>query len=72
MAEDTCAEPKLTLAELCTAIAEGRVDYTLRNGCYQMWRRDVQRLRLDLEEPRLPLSLYPAACDMLGDSVGAS
>jgi hypothetical protein len=67
MAEDTRVETKLTVAELCEAIAEGRVGYTVRDGCYQVKSSDARRLRLDLDDPLLDLSLRPEAFDALGD-----
>ena len=66
MAEDTRAETnmKLTIGELCEAIAEGRVDYTVRDGCYQVKPSDARRLSLDLP-PR------PEACDACEEEMGA-
>lgn len=72
MAEDTRADvEKLTLAELCAAIAEGRVSYTLHDGCYRVTRRDVSRLRLDLDDPMLQRSLRPESYGALSHSADA-
>lgn len=71
MVEDTRADAKLTLAELCEAIAEGRVGYTLHDGCYQVKPTDARRLRLDLDDPLLDLSPHPELYDLLGDEAEA-
>lgn len=71
MAEDTRADAKLTLAELCEAIAEGRVGYTVHDGCYQVKPTDVRRLRLDMDDPLLDLSLRPEALDTYEEEMGA-
>lgn len=71
MAEDTRADTRLTLAELCAAIAEGRVGYTVRDGCYQVKPTDARRLRLDLDDPLLDLSLHPEALDTYEEEMGA-
>jgi hypothetical protein len=48
-------DQQLTLGELCEAIADGRVEYTVEDGCYQVARRDVRRLEPKLELPLLDL-----------------
>ncbi|MGH2515546.1 MAG: hypothetical protein ACRDHP_07805 [Ktedonobacterales bacterium] len=64
MAEDTRADAKLTLAELCEAIAEGKVGYTVHDGCYQVKPTDARRLRLDQDDPLLDLWSCPEGADM--------
>lgn len=73
MAEDTRADTntKLTLGELCEAIVEGRVDYTVRDGCYQVKPSDARRLSLDLDDPLLDLLPRPEACDTCEEEMGA-
>lgn len=70
MAEDARNEASLTLAELCQAIAEGRVGYTVRDGCYQVKRTDARRLALDLDLPPLDFSMRPGLFDALADEAG--
>lgn len=73
MAEDTRADTntKLTLGELCEAIVEGRVDYTVRDGCYQVKPGDARRLSLDMGDPQLDLSPRPEAYDSCQEEMGA-
>lgn len=72
MAEDTRSDSNMTLAELCQAIAAGRVGYTLRDGCYQVKCTDARRLALNLDEnhPLLDFSAQPELFDALADEVG--
>lgn len=72
MAEDARDEASLTLAELCQAISEGRVGYTVRDGCYQVKRTDARRLALDLDLdlPPLDFSVRPDLFDALADEAG--
>lgn len=73
MAEDTCADTnaKLTIGELCEAIAEGRVDFTVRDGCYQVKPGDARRLSLALDDPLLDLSPRPEIEDALSGTAEA-
>ena len=62
MATDTRKDQQLTLADLCEAIAEGEVPFTLSDGAYQVSRRELRRLRdlgRDLGEARgiIPIEL---------------
>lgn len=59
MSDDIRKEQQLTLAELCQAIDDGRVDYTLRDGCYQVRPAAARRLRLDID---------PALVDVLSSA----
>ncbi len=47
----------LTIADLCEAIAEHEVPYTLRDGQYQLTGRDLRRLRRAQDDADLPLAL---------------
>ena len=47
----------LTIADLCEAIAEHEVPYTLRDGQYQLTGRDLRRLRRAQDAADLPLAL---------------
>lgn len=49
MSDDIRTEQQLTLAELCQAIDDGRVDYTLCDGCYQVKPTAARRLQLDID-----------------------
>lgn len=55
MTDDTRTDHKLTFADLCQAIEDGRVDYTRRNGCYQVKRTSVRRLQLDIDSAILDI-----------------
>lgn len=55
MTDDTRKDQQLTLADLCQALEDGRVDYTLRDGCYQVKPTAVRRLRLDLDTTMLDI-----------------
>lgn len=62
MATDTRKDQQLTLADLCEAIAEGEVPFTLSDGAYQVSRRELRRLR-ELGEARgiIPIELLAGA-----------
>ena len=45
MATDTRKDQQLTLADLCEAIAEGQLPFTLSDGAYQVSHRELRRLR---------------------------
>ncbi len=45
MATGTRKDQQLTLADLCEAISEGQVPFTLSDGAYQVSRRELRRLR---------------------------
>jgi hypothetical protein len=47
MATDTRREKSLTLADLCEAIADDRLSYTLRDGEYEVSALDLRRFRRD-------------------------
>jgi hypothetical protein len=51
----------LTIADLCEAIAEHEVPYTLRDGQYQLTGRDLRRLRRAQDDADLPLALLADA-----------
>lgn len=53
--DNTPTEQQLTVADLCQAIEDGRVDYTLRDGCYQVRRTAARRLRLDMDSAMLDI-----------------
>ena len=55
MTDNTPTEQQLTVADLCQAIEDGRVDYTLRDGCYQVKRTAARRLRLDIDSAMLDI-----------------
>lgn len=45
MAAEAKYQYRVTLAELCQAIAEGRLPYTVSDGHYEVRAADVRRLR---------------------------
>jgi hypothetical protein len=53
----------LTIADLCEAIAEHEIPYTLRDGQYQLTGRDLRRLRRtqDDADADVPLGLLADA-----------
>lgn len=53
--DNTPTEQQLTVADLCQAIEDGRVDYTLRDGCYQVKHTAARRLRLDMDSSMLDI-----------------
>lgn len=55
MTDDTRIDQQLTLADLCQAIEDGRVDYTLREGCYQVKRTAARRLQFDMDSALLDI-----------------
>ncbi len=55
MTDDTRKDQQLTLADLCQAIEDGRLDYTLREGCYQVKRNAARRLRGDVDSAILDI-----------------
>jgi hypothetical protein len=69
MATDTRKDQQLTLADLCEAIAEGQVPFTLSDGAYQVshreLRRELRRLR-DQGEARetIPVELLADASQL--------
>jgi len=65
MATDTRKDQQLTLADLCEAIAEGEVPFTLSDGAYQVSRRELRRLR-ELGEARgiIPIELLAGASQL--------
>ncbi len=65
MATDTRKDQQLTLADLCEAIAEGQVPFTLSDGAYQVSRRELRRLR-DLGEARGKRETIPV--ELLADT----
>lgn len=58
MATDGKYEHQMTYAELCLAIEEGRLPYTLDEGDYAVRAADLRRLRPHLH------SALPAALDI--------
>lgn len=72
MAEDTRIDARLTFADLCQAIAAGRIDYTVRDGCYLVKHADSRRLALDLDLDDLPLDFSTRSdlFDRLADEIG--
>jgi hypothetical protein len=54
---ESCRERRMTLADLCQAIAEGRVPYTVRDGQYQIKRSDLRRSRARAAQPDLSADL---------------
>lgn len=50
MAAEGKAERQMTYAELCQAIEEGRLSYTIRDGHYEVRAADVRRPRLALPD----------------------
>jgi hypothetical protein len=54
MAAEGKYEQQMTLAELCQAIEEGRVPYTIGDGHYQVRAADLRRMR-SLGRARLAL-----------------
>ena len=65
MTEVTRNDQQLTLGDLCQAIEDGRVDYTVREGCYQVKRTAARRLQLDVDSAILDI-LAGAAHDNSG------
>ncbi len=59
-------ERRMTLAELCQAIEEGGLPYSIRDGHYEVRAADVRRLRsLDRTRFALP-SLTDIPTELLG------
>lgn len=65
MATDTRAHTSLTLADLCQAIADGRLPYTIRSGQYHIKAGDARRLQTQKPPKRdawaLPFFAEPSA-----------
>jgi len=62
MATDARADKQLTIADLCQAIADDEVSYTLRDGEYEVSGLALRRLRrarpaLAADHPDLPVGL---------------
>lgn len=53
-ADEHRKKQRLTLADLCQAIEEGQIQYTLNDGQYEVTGSDLRRLREDAD---LPLEL---------------
>lgn len=62
MATDTRKDQQLTLADLCEAIAEGQLPFTLSDGAYQVSHRELRRLRAQSEaRETIPVELLADA-----------
>ena len=60
MASDTRKQQHLTMADLCQAIAAGQVQYSVKDGHYQVTRGELRRLRAVREHEEIPLELLHA------------
>ena len=67
MAAEGKYQQQMTLAELCQAIEEGRVPYTIGDGHYQVRASDLRRMR-NLGRFRLALPVPPEIPAELLDS----
>lgn len=67
MATGTRKDQQLTLADLCEAIVEGQLPFTLSDGAYQVSRRELRRLRAQGEaRETIPVELL-ADASLLGE-----
>ena len=67
MAADTRKQQHLTMAEVCQAIEAGQVQYSVKDGHYQVTRGELSRLRAAREHETIPLELLhfdDASADM--------
>jgi hypothetical protein len=70
MATDTRADKQLTIADLCQAIAEDEVAYTLRDGEYQVSGAELRRLRRG--QPALAADQSDLPLGLLGDAASSA
>jgi hypothetical protein len=61
---------RLTVADLCQAIATDEVTYTLHNGEYQLSGRDVRRLQRGHNAFDIPLELLADAVCSAPEELG--
>jgi hypothetical protein len=65
MATDTRKDQQLTLADLCEAIADGQLPFTLSDGAYQVSQRELRRLREQGEaRETIPMELLADASQL--------
>jgi hypothetical protein len=65
MATDTRKGKSLTLADLCQAIADGRLCYTLRDGEYEVSALDLRRFRRGQRVSRVAIAPLDSLVDSL-------
>ena len=70
MADDFRTDHQLTVADLCQAIEDGRVDYTVREGYVQVKHSAARRLGLDVDSAILDI-LAGASSELTGSEYSA-